>query len=159
MKFTTIFNEEIEVPCAGCVVMDETKFKQGRIYQTKLFDISQDFEIALPGMMVISPMRHVSNFADLTDEERAELNVLTIKCKQALSELWSIKQLSYQFYEKPDGHVHFVIIPLWDWFEYKNKYGILAELMEQIPALRKDEKNMQQVVEYINKLKKWFEEN
>lgn len=159
MKFTTVFNEELDVPCAGCVVMDETKFKQGRIYQTKLFDISQDFEIALPGMMVISPMRHVSNFADLTDEERAELGVLTIKCKQALSELWDVKQVSYSFYEKANGHVHFVIIPLWEWFDYQNKYAILAELIEQIPALRQNEKNMVQVVEYIDKLKNWFKEN
>lgn len=44
MKLTTIFNEEIETPCAGCIVADKTKFVAGRIYQSNLWNISQDFE-------------------------------------------------------------------------------------------------------------------
>lgn len=54
MKFTTVFGEEIETDCAGCVVMDDSKFKEGRIYQSKLWDVSQDFETPYPGMIVIS---------------------------------------------------------------------------------------------------------
>ena len=48
MQFKTIFDEELNVPCAGCVVMDNSKFKDGRIYQSKFWDLSQDFEIAYP---------------------------------------------------------------------------------------------------------------
>ena len=88
MKFKTIFNEEINTLCAGCVVMDNTKFKEGRIYQSKLWDLSQDFEIAYPGMVVLSPMRHVSNYMDLTDDEMRELNVLTVHCKKAIKKIF-----------------------------------------------------------------------
>ena len=48
MEFTTIFDEKINTSCAGCVVVDNSKFKDGRIYQSNLWDISQDFEIAYP---------------------------------------------------------------------------------------------------------------
>ncbi len=35
MQFKTIFNEEFNVSCAGCIVMDNLKFKDGRIFQSK----------------------------------------------------------------------------------------------------------------------------
>lgn len=34
MKFTTIFGELIDTPCVGCIVADNSKFKEGRIFQT-----------------------------------------------------------------------------------------------------------------------------
>lgn len=33
MQFTTIFGETIDSPCAGCVVIDSNKFKEGRIFK------------------------------------------------------------------------------------------------------------------------------
>ena len=90
MEFITIFDETIDAPCAGCIVMDNTKFKQGRIYQSKLWDLSQDFEIAYPGLVVLSPLRHVSNYMDLTERELKELNTLMTHCKKAIMRQYSI---------------------------------------------------------------------
>lgn len=158
MKFTTIFNEDIDAPCAGCVVMDSTKFKEGRIYQSKLWDLSQDFEIAYPGMVVLSPMRHVSDYMSLTDAEMKELRVLTIHCKQAIKRIFDCEKVAYMFYEKPNGHIHFVIIPLHSLVEIKDKYSILGELMFKAEYLRMDEKNMVQVIKAINDLRKYFKD-
>lgn len=156
MKFKTIFNEEIDTLCAGCVVLDNTKFKEGRIYQSKLWDLSQDFEIAYPGMVVLSPMRHVSNYMDLTDDEMRELNVLMIHCKKAIQKIFDCKKMAYMFYEKPNGHVHFVIIPLHGWVEVKDKYSVLGELMSKAKELREDKVNMAKVVEVINEFREYF---
>lgn len=156
MKFKTIFNEEINTLCAGCVVMDNTKFKAGRIYQSKLWDLSQDFEIAYPGMVVLSPMRHVSNYMDLTDEELKELHVLTIHSKKAIQKIFDCEKMAYMFYEKPNSHVHFVIIPLHGWIEVKDKYSVLGELMSMAEKLREDKVNMAKVVEVIDALREYF---
>lgn len=69
MQFTTIFGEVIDTPCAGCVAVVPEKFKEGRIFKTKLWDLSQDFETPYPGMAVISPLRHVSELYG-SDTER-----------------------------------------------------------------------------------------
>lgn len=156
MKFTTIFNEKIDTPCAGCIVMDNTKFKDGRIYQSKLWDISQDFEIAYPGMIVLSPMRHVSFYMDLTETELTELKDLTIHCKKAIQEIFNCNNVAYTFYEKLNGHVHFVIIPLHGLIEIKDKYSVLGELMIKADSLRSDKENMQQVAKTIEKFREYF---
>ncbi len=156
MKFTTIFNEEIDTPCAGCVVMDNTKFKEGRIYQSKLWDLSQDFEIASPGMVVLSPMRHVSSYMDLTEVELKELRVLTVHCKKAIKKIFDCERMAYMFYEKPNGHVHFVIIPLHGLIEIKDKYSVLGELMSKADELRADKANMVQVVKVIGEFREYF---
>lgn len=156
MKLTTIFNEEIETPCAGCVVMDNTKFKEGRIYQTKLWDLSQDFEISYPGMVIISPMRHVSAYMDLSEDELKELNILTIHCKKAIQKIFNCKKVVYMFYEKPNGHIHFVIIPLHGLIEIKDKYSVLGELMSKANDLCADKENMNRVIQVINDFREYF---
>ena len=156
MKFTTIFNEDIDTPCAGCIVMDKTKFQKGRIYQSKLWDLSQDFEIAYPGMIVLSPMHHVSNYMDLMEDELRELRALTVYCKKAIKEIFDCDKVAYMFYEKPDGHVHFVIIPLHGLVEIKDKYSVLGELMSKAKDLRTDKENMARVVKVIGEFRAYF---
>ena len=158
MKLSTIFNEEIDTPCAGCIVADNTKFKEGRIYQTKLWDLSQDFEIAYPGMVVLSPMRHVSAYMDLTEDELKELNTLMVHCKKAIQMTFDCDKIAYMFYEKPNGHIHFVIIPLHGLVEIQDKYSVLGELMSKAKILRSNEKNMAQVTTTIKKFREYFEQ-
>ena len=156
MNFTTIFNEKIDISCAGCLVKDNTKFKEGRIYQSKLWDLSQDFEIAYPGMVVLSPLRHVSNYMDLTREELKEFDNLLSHCKKAIKEIFDCEKVAYMFYEKPNCHVHFVIIPLHGLIEIKDKYSVLAELMSKAEDLRADTENMHLVVKTINDFREYF---
>lgn len=158
MILNTIFGEKIEIDCVGCVVSDNSLFSQGRIFQTELFDISQDFELAIPGMMVISPLRHIPNIEVLTDDELAELGLLQVYCKRALLDLWECENVVYQLYEKPGCHIHLVIIPLWKSLKIKNKYAVLAELMARTDEFKADAENMKKVKEYILALKNWFNE-
>lgn len=158
MKFKTIFNEELDVDCVGCIVNNAKLFKNGRIFQTELFDISQDFELAVPGMMVISPLRHIPNIEVLNDEELAELGLLQVYCKRALLDLWECENVVYQLYEKPGCHIHLVIIPLWKTLNIRNKYAVLAELMERKDELLNNEANMIEVTDHILALRKWFAE-
>lgn len=157
MQLTTIFNEEIETPCAGCIVLDNTKFKEGRIYQTKLWDISQDFEIAYPGMIVLSPLRHVSNYAELTSQEQQELNTLLIHSKKAIVKIFNCEKLAYTFYEKPNGHIHFVIIHLHGLIEIKDKYSVLGELIAKSEELKSNKNNMLNVNKAIKQLRTYFQ--
>lgn len=157
MQLTTIFNEEIETPCAGCIVLDNTKFKEGRIYQTKLWDISQDFEIAYPGMIVLSPLRHVSNYSELTSQEIQELNTLLIHSKKAIVKIFNCEKLAYTFYEKPNGHIHFVIIPLHGLVEIRDKYSVLGELIAKSEELKSNKDNMLNVNKAIKQLRTYFQ--
>lgn len=157
MEFSTIFNEKINTSCAGCIVADNSKFKDGRIYQSNLWDLSQDFEIAYPGMVILSPLRHVSNYMDLTENELKELNFLLLHCKKMIIEFLNCENIVYTFYEKPNGHIHFVIIPFHGLIEIKDKYSVLRELMNRAHELKNDNKNMLKVVEIIEIFRRYFQ--
>ncbi len=159
MRFKTIFNEEINVDCAGCVVMDNTKFVEGRIFQTKLWDLSHDFETPYPGMVVVSPMRHVSNYMDLDKAEIDELHKFFVLIKKATLEIYNCTKMANMFYEKPNGHVHFVFIPLHDLVSIDDKYSVLGELIKKTPELLQNKENMQRVIDDIAKFKNYFNKN
>lgn len=61
------------------------------------------------------------------------------------------------FYEKPNGHIHFVIIPLHNMIEIKDRYSVLGELMSKTKELRNDQKNMNRVTETIKKFREYFQ--
>ena len=156
MKYITAFNKEIDTPCIGCTVAENIHFKEGQIHQSKLWNLAQDFEIAYPGMIILSPTRHVSTYTDLTKNELKELQVLITHCKKAIKRIFNCDKVAYMFYEKPTGHIHFIIIPLHGLVEIKDKYAVLAELMAKTKALRNDKENMTQVINAISKLKDYF---
>lgn len=108
-------------------------------------------------MIVISPLRHVSNYMDLSDEELHELHQLTVICKKAIMDIFNCQKIAYMFYEKPNGHVHFVIIPLHGLVEINDKYAVLSELFAKAPSLLKDEQNIQRVLKTIHDLKVYFQ--
>ena len=60
------------------------------------------------------------------------------------------------FYEKPNGHVHFVVIPLHNLIEIKNKYSVLGELMSKAKDLHNDSENMIKVIKTINDFRDYF---
>lgn len=156
MEYTTIFNEKVDTPCIGCYVTDKTKFNEGRIFQSKLWNVSQDFEIAYPGMIILSPLRHVSFYMDLTDDELKELKFLTVYCKKAIQKIFNCEKAAYMFYEKPNSHIHFIVIPLHGLIEIKDKYSILGELMAKTEDLRTDKENMARVTKAINGFREYF---
>ena len=158
MKYITVFGEELKIDCIGCTVAQKAQFTEGRIHQTKLWNLAQDFEIAYPGMIILSPLRHVCNFTDLTPDEQQELNMLLSHCKKAIMKIFNCEKVAYMFYEKPSGHIHFIVIPLHGLVEIKNKYAVLAELMDKMEMLRNDKENIAQVVSTISKLRAYFKD-
>lgn len=43
-------------------------------------------------MIVLSPMRHVSNYMDLSEDELNELKILTCHCKIAIKKIFHCEQ-------------------------------------------------------------------
>lgn len=108
-------------------------------------------------MVVVSPLRHISNYADLTSDEVQELNTLLAHCKKAILEIFNCKKISYMFYEKPNGHIHFVIIPLHNLITIEDRYSVLGELMRKAKKLKNDKAIMKQVTDAIGKYKNYFQ--
>ena len=151
MKITTIFNQELEInECLGCYLVNTGVFKDGLIAQTDTMQLSLDLELAYPGMMILSPKRHVEYFDQLTADETGEWNKLLAVATKALRQDSDCKQISYFFRSFAGYHMHLAIMPIWKGAVYQDSQIILSDLIKDCEKLRKE--SMQEVISYKDKL-------
>ncbi|GAB7036443.1 MULTISPECIES: HIT family protein [Catenuloplanes] len=75
--------------------------------------VAHAFDSALPGWLVLVPLRHVEAIADLTDAEAAGLGVWQVRLSRALRAVTGCaKTYLVQFAEREGfAHVHFHVVP------------------------------------------------
>lgn len=118
MATMTLYNNDViqYEGCPGCAYANhEFHLASGMVYEDELFTLSQDWELPIPGFMVLSPKRHVVSLNELSlDEQIAMFKLLN----QALSFLKT--EAGYEFYnvifeEKPKRHFHIWLMPRLAW--------------------------------------------
>ena len=68
-------NKEIEQSeCPGCEVANH-KFNLscGIAYENDTFTLSQDWELPIPGFMILAPKKHIVSLSEFSDKERNEM--------------------------------------------------------------------------------------
>lgn len=104
--------------------MAATTFNFGRIllqpsvvfFQSKLSFAFVNRKPVLPGHVLVSPVRVVKRFCDLTEEEVADLFLSTQKVARVLEKAYSANSLSIAIQDGPDAgqtveHVHVHVLP------------------------------------------------
>ena len=151
MKITTIFNQNLEIKdCLGCHLVQTGVFQDGLIAQTNTMQLSLDLELAYPGMMILSPKRHVEYFDELTANEQKDWNKLLVLATKTLRQDSACTRIAYFFRSFTGYHIHLVIIPIWKNGGYQNDQSILSDLITDCKKLRKE--NIQKVLSYKDKL-------
>ncbi len=156
MDFTTIFGDVVRVDCLGCVDRTLPSVSKFLIHETDSFFVEQDLELAYPALVVLVPKRHISSYAELTQTEILELSNLIVESKKNIQQLFEVDRFAYMFYERPNGHFHFIIIPLFLSMKIKEKSGVLAEIIQRNNELKSDEDNMKLTSKTISDLKLLF---
>ena len=152
MKITTIFNQELEIKdCLGCYLVKTGVFNDGVIAQTDTMQLALDLELAYPGMMILSPKRHVEYFDDLTAGELKDWNKLLAIATKALRQDPTCKRIAYFFRSFAGYHIHLAIMPIWENGAYRNDQSILIDLIANCEKLRKE--NAKEVLLYRDELR------
>ena len=117
--------------CLGCEIAkgDLVPFG-GILYKDKYFTITQDFELPIDGFIVISTIRHVEKFTDLTDEERVELVNLINRTLNILRENQIAEEFNVILEEKQGYHFHIWLMPRHKWMI--EKFGKVLKNIKQI---------------------------
>lgn len=101
--------------CTTCELM--AKRYQGplceHIYEEEHWHVVHAFNTLLPGWLVVIAKRHVSSFAELTEEEAASFGPFLHRVSRALQEVTgAVKTYTALFAEHPEHpHVHFHVVP------------------------------------------------
>ena len=156
MEFITVFGDVVRVDCLGCVDRTLPSVSKFLIHETDHFIVEQDLELAYPALVVLVPKRHISNYEEMTQEEILELSNLIVKSKKIIQSIFDVDRFAYMFYERPNGHFHFIIIPLLPDMKIKEKSGVLAEIIQRNDELKRDVSNMTLVSETIKYLRVLF---
>jgi diadenosine tetraphosphate (Ap4A) HIT family hydrolase len=100
---------------------------------------------ALPGWLIVTPLRHVTTLADLSGEEAAALGPLLADASAALTEVVGCNRTYVVLFaeQKGFGHVHFHVVPrmadLPPEHRSVNVFHYLSQPEESwVPALERD---------------------
>ncbi len=112
-------NEKILVDgCPGCAYANhEFELPCKMAYEDELFTLSQDWELPIPGFMVVSPKRCVEKFEELTTEEKIKIYELVDLTIKALRNNNICDRFNVLFEEKENRHFHIWIMPRYDWMK------------------------------------------
>ena len=102
--------------CMGCEVARGNLVPFGGVlYQDNQFAITQDVELPINGFIIISSVRHIEKFTDLTDDERINLTNLINKTLNILRKNNVAEEFNIILEEKKNYHFHIWLMPRHKW--------------------------------------------
>ena len=116
-KMISYNNNEISYDgCPGCAYAGHAfHLDCGLAYENEHFTLSQDWELPIPGFLIVAPKRHIEMLSELTEEERNEMFSIADKAVRILRENHICERFDYIFEEKENRHLHVWILPRYDW--------------------------------------------
>lgn len=117
--------------CLGCEIANGNLIPFGGIlYKNQYFTITQDYELPIDGFIVISSIRHIEKFTDLTNDERFDLVNLINKTLNILRTNQIADEFNVILEEKQGYHFHVWLMPRHKWMI--EKFGKVLKNIKQI---------------------------
>ena len=137
-QITDISGNVFEVECIGCAIAQEKiEVRGGSVIDTNYFDVSQDFEVPIPGFMIIATKRHLSSVDEFTDEEATEFTRILQATRKLQREVLGVESVYIHQEEDSSDHFHVWMLPRYDWME--EKFGRKIESVRPIMDYSKNE--------------------
>lgn len=148
---------EKKIGCIGCdLKKGKIKTRGEKVIDGKYFEVRQDYEIPIPGFLVIASKRHIIGFADFNNEEKQEfIDILCNLCK-LIKKVLEVKYISYLCREdiiedkKNPSHFHIGLLPKYLWMK---KFQSIGEILDYARKKMNTKENIQQVDNVIKKIK------
>lgn len=163
MKKRDIINFEGEtknIDCLGCA-RHKGEIEIGDIVRSEYFDMHQDFEIPIPGFIIMSSKRHIQGVDEFTEDEQQDFIKYLCLLRSAQKKVLDIKTVYLIQEEDTSHHFHLWIFPRYDWMTEKfgTKIQSVRPIMEYARENFKTADNLKNVETAVKKLKHFFENN
>ncbi len=151
-----------KIPCLGCAIQKgEVEPPGGSITTSKYFNAHQDYEIPIPGFIIISSRRHIQSIDEFTDNEQQDFIKFLCHMRSALRQVLGVKTVYLIQKEDTPHHFHIWLFPRQDWMKKKfgRKIASVSLVAEFAKKKLNTKKNLTKVNEAKRKLKKFFINN
>lgn len=155
-QITDISGNVVEVECIGCAIAQgAVKVRGGSVINTKYFDVSQDFEVPIPGFMIIATKRHLSSVDEFTDEEAVEFTRILRGTRKIQHDVLGIDSVYIHQEEDSSDHFHVWMLPRYHWMEEKfgRKIESVRPIMEYAKNELKTDENLAELDKSVEQLK------
>jgi diadenosine tetraphosphate (Ap4A) HIT family hydrolase len=144
--------------CLGCALINrEKKTLGGVLFSGRHFEVRQDYEVPIPGFLVIASKRHIVGFADFDEAEKKEFINLLCRIRTALKQALGIKYISIlhreELFESKTcpSHFHLALLPKYPWMKrFNNTDAILDYARKSMNTPQ----NIKRVLSVIERLKR-----
>lgn len=145
MKVNALIGGEVEVECLGCsIAKREVELVGGELFRTNNFNVSQDYEIPIPGFMIVGSNEHKTKITDFDDEGKKELGMVIGRVREAMYDALGVDKITL-IQEEGSKHFHVWLFPWYGWMGKEQKIARMREIMEKAREERSDEKGLQEV--------------
>ena len=150
--------EQKEIDCIGCAIESgNTNPMKGTIIKTKFFDVHQDFEVPIPGFIIVTSRRHFLSISDFTEEEQIEFITLISKIRNGMKDVLNIEEAYLFQNEDSRHHFHLWMFPRYDWMEkFGRKIESVRPILKYAKENLKTKENLILVEEAVLKMKKYM---
>lgn len=99
--------------CYACRMADDGAPQRERLQRAEGWRVALDFNSALEGWLILTPLRHVESLAELTAAEAAALGGLLRNASLALRTVTGCVKTYVMLFAEVDGfaHLHFHVVP------------------------------------------------
>ncbi len=160
-KMFTYDNKLIEFDsCPGCLYANHIfSLTCGMIYENESFTVSQDWELPIPGFIIVSPKRCVEKLNDITKKERDEMFDLVDFVIVTLRKYKICDRFEIIFEEKENRNLHVWIMPRYNWMNnvVNDIIDNIGKICEYAKENMKNETTYAEINKVTNILKKEFE--
>lgn len=148
-----------QVSCLGCARENGEMERVGTVLTTEHFDAHQDFEIPIPGFIILSSRRHLQSIDEFTEVEKLDFIDTLIAVRAGMRKALGIYTVYLIQEEDTSHHFHVWVFPRYDWMseQFGKKTPSLRPIMEYARKNLKTVENIKEVEESVNRLKDYFE--
>jgi diadenosine tetraphosphate (Ap4A) HIT family hydrolase len=155
-EITDIGGTTVELDCLSCAIaQNKVEIRGGSVIRSKYFDVHQDFEIPIPGFMILTSLRHLKAVDEFTEEESAEFMEILRAARKLQRDVLGIETVYLHQEEDTSHHFHLWMFPRYDWMraQFGRKAESMRPIMEYARTELKTDVNLKKLDEEVRRLK------
>lgn len=148
-----------KIVCLGCAIQKgKVKTIGGIIATSRYFTAHQDYEIPIPGFIILDSKRHLLSVDNFTEAEQQDFIKFLCRLRRGMRKVLKVSTVYLIQEEKDFEHFHLWIFPRYPWMEkrFGRKIQSVQPTMEYARENLKTASNLKKIDNATQKLKQFF---
>ena len=145
---TNFQGEDVAIDCMGCAFLQKKIIHPlGSIIETPYFEAHQDYEIPIPGFVILQSKRHVASIDALDQDEQKDFITTLVAIRKAMRNVLKIETVYVIQEEDSRHHFHQWLFPRYEWMteQFGKKIESVRPIMEYARQHMKTEQTIAEI--------------